>query len=181
MTDLELCNLALGIFDRQITQTELDAVIPNKEVRLCRQHLPLARNKVLREFDWSFLIVKLGIDYTQDSGGYKGFIHGYSLPEGVFKVVHAHTDYAYEIANGTIYTDEDSPEVYGIMQTLPSSGVPSDYIELTAYALAFSIAPMLAPAGGLDQVALQKYSWVLSGLISSECHNNSRPRPVERW
>jgi hypothetical protein len=173
MTDLELYNITLSLFDRVITQEDLDSATPSKEVRLCKLYKPLAILRVLREFDWSFLVVELQIDYGDDSPG-RGFLHGYKLPAGLLKVVHAFSDFAYEVAGGRIYTDVDEAVVYGIMEDLPEADVPTDFYELIAYALAYQIAPLLAPEGRVDQVTLQKYTWALNGLISAECHNNMR-------
>lgn len=174
MTDLELFNITLSLFDREITQADLDSVTPSKEVRLCRKYLQFARLRVLREFDWSFLVVRLQIDVSDDLGGYRGFLHGYKLPAGLFKVVHAFSDFPYEVAGGRLYTDLEDPVVFGIMEEIPIADVPADFHELIAYALAYQIAPLLAPEGRVDQVTLQKYTWALNGLISAECHNNSR-------
>jgi len=173
MTDLELYNITLSLFDREITQEDLDSTNPSREVRLCKLYKKFAQLRVMREFDWSFLVVRLDIDLENDEPG-RGYLHGFLLPEGLLKVVHAFSEFPYDVAGGRIYTDTDEPVVYGIMETLPDSNIPEDFHELIAYALAYQIAPLLAPEGKVDQVTLQKYTWALSGLISSECHNNSR-------
>lgn len=174
MTELELFNITLSLFDREITQEDLDSSTPSKEVRLCRLYQPLAKIRAMREFDWSFLIVRLQLDSQDDIGGFAEYLHGYKLPEGVFKVVHAFSDFPYEVAGGRLYTDVDDPVVYGIMDELPSEHVPQDFYELIAYALAFEIAQQLVPDGRMNEVILQRYTWASSGLISAECHNNSR-------
>lgn len=173
MTDLELYNITLSLFDREITQEDLDSTNPSREVRLCKLYKKFAQLRVMREFDWSFLVVRLDIDLENDEPG-RGYLHGFLLPDGLLKVVHAFSEFPYDVAGGRIYTDTDEPVVYGIMETLPDSNIPEDFHELIAYALAYQIAPLLAPEGKVDQVTLQKYTWALSGLISSECHNNSR-------
>jgi hypothetical protein len=174
MTELELYNITLSLFDREISQEDLDSATPSKEVRLCKRYLPLARIRAMREFDWSFLVVRLQIDTTDDDAGYRGFTHGYKLPQGLLKVVHAFSEFPYEVAGGRLYTDVEDPVVFGIMEELPVEHVPMDFHELIAYALAYQIAPLLVPEGRMDQVTLQKYTWALNGLISAECHNNSR-------
>ncbi|MBN2858819.1 MAG: hypothetical protein JXK93_00985 [Sphaerochaetaceae bacterium] len=175
MTTLELYNIALSVLDKEITQTQLDSTTPIKEVRLCNRYYPLAVLKAIREFDWSFLIVRIeGLVGTFSEEGYMGFSYEYTLPEDLFKVVWAFSEFPYEVVGGKLYCSEEDPVVYGIMKTLPETGVPEDFYELIAYTLAYQIAPLLAPEGKLDQIALQKYTWALSGLISAECHNNSR-------
>ena len=174
MIELDLYNITLSLFDREIAQADLDSATPSKEVRLCRRYFPLAKLRAMREFDWSFLVVKLQIDTSDDNGGGCGFLHGYRLPSGLLKVVHAFSDFPYEVAGGRIYTDIDNLVVYGIMDDLPESHVPQDFYELIAYALAFQIAQLLVPEGKMDQITLQKYTWALNGLVSAECHNNSR-------
>jgi len=179
MTDLELFNLALSQFDKQLAQSDLDATSPAKEVRLCRQFLPMAKRKAMREFDWSFLLVKIDVDLADDDGGGHGFSHGYLLPTNLLKLVHASYDLPYLVTGGRLYTDAENPTVYGVMQDMPLLGVPEDFYELIAYALAFQIASMLAPEGKTDQAVLQKYTWALNGLISAECHNNRQERRDE--
>jgi len=173
MTDLELFNITLSIFDREITQEDLDSLTPIKEVRLCKRYLSLSKLKVLREFDWSFLIEKLQIELSE-RGSYKGFLYGFTLPEGLLKVVQVNTDYPYQIIGNTFYTDVDNPILFGIMEDFKEDYAPKDFYELIAYALAYQIAPLLAPEGRFDQIVLQKYTWALNGLISAECHNNSK-------
>lgn len=174
MTELELFNITLSLFDREITQSDLDSATPSREVRLCRLYLPFAKVRAMREFDWSFLVVQLPLDTSDDDGGSRGYLHGYRLPEGYLKVVHAFTDFPYEVSGGRIYTDLEDPMVYGIMEELLSEYVPKDFYELVAYALAYEIAQLLVPDGKMDNVILQRYTWASSGLISAECHNNSR-------
>lgn len=174
MDDLNLYNMTLSLFDREITQDDLDSTTPSKEVRLCKRYHDIAILRVMREFDWSFLVTRIPIDEEDDAGQDYGFIHGYKLPAGLLKVVHAFTDYPYEVREGRIYTDHYKPPVYGIMEDLPAEGVPLDLYELIALALAFQIAPLLVPEGRIDQIILQKYSWALNGLIAAEARNNSR-------
>lgn len=174
MDDLDLFNIALSLFDREITEADLDSKTPSKEVRLCNKYLPFARLRAMREFDWSFLIQELELDLNDDVGGFQGFAHGYKLPENLLKIVPSDTSTPFQVTAGRLFIDIDNPKVYGIMKDLPEEHVPDDFYELIAYALAYQIAPLLAPGGKMDQVTLQKYTWALSGLISAECHNASR-------
>lgn len=172
MTDLDLYKITLSLFDREITQVDLDSDTPSREVRLCKLYKDLAQVRAMREFDWSFLVVKLQMDYENDEPG-RGFQHGYILPQGLMKVVRTYTKYKYEVAEGRLYTDVAEADVYGIMTDLPEANVPEDFYELIAYALAYQIAPMLAPEGRMEKVILQKYTWALNGLMVAECYNNS--------
>jgi hypothetical protein len=174
MTELELFNITLSLFDREITQEDLDSPTPSKEVRLCKLYYPLAKLKAMREFDWSFLVVRLQLDTSDDDGGSRGYLHGYKLPEGTMKVVQAFSVFPYEVAGGRLYTDVDNAVVYGIMKELPTEHVPDDFYELIAYALAFQISGLLVPDGRMDQMILQRYTWASQGLISADCHNTSR-------
>ena len=176
MTTLDLYNITLSIFDKEITQADLDSATPSKEVRLCNRYYPLAVLKAMREFDWSFLVVDI-MSYTGDmtyneDGYYKGYIYQYDLPEDLLKLVWAGSEYPYEVLGDKLYCNEEPYHLWGIKKTLPETGVPEDFHELIAYTLAYQIAPLLAPKVSL--IALQKYTWTLSGLISAECHNNSR-------
>lgn len=174
MDDLDLFNIALSLFDREIAEADLESKTPSKEVRLCYKYLPFARLRAMREFDWSFLIQELELDLDNDVGGFLGFLHGYKLPENLLKVVPGDNPNTYQVTAGRYFTNVDNPKVYGVMKELPEEHVPDDFYELIAYALAYQIAPLLAPGGKMDQVTLQKYTWALNGLISAECHNASR-------
>jgi hypothetical protein len=79
MTDLDLYKITLSLFDKEITQADLDSDTPSREIRLCRLYKDLAQVRAMREFDWSFLVVKLQMDYEDDEPG-RGFQHGYLLP-----------------------------------------------------------------------------------------------------
>lgn len=174
MTDLEMFNIALSLFDKEITQEDLDSNSPIKEVRLCKRYKNIAIVKTLREFDWSFLTVQLDVDYTDDVPGF-GFNHGYKLPLDLFKIVNRYVDYTYEVHVDRIYTNTKDPIVYGIKKEIPSNDIiPLDYYELIAYAIAFQIAPLITSQEKVSSLILQKYSWVFNGLISAECHNNSK-------
>jgi hypothetical protein len=174
MTELELFNITLSMFDKELTQSDIDSVTPSKEVRLCIRYKEIAIVRAMREFDWSFLIIPLVMDYTPLDVDHFGFDYSYTLPTGVLKVVHNFTDYPYEVKRGILHTDTFEPVVYGIMEDLPEDGIPLDFYELIAMSLAYQIAPMIVPDGKLDKVIFQKYTWALNSLISAECHNNSR-------
>lgn len=176
MTELDLFNLALAPLGREISEAEYEGEDPSRELRLCRQHLALARIRVMREFDWSCLTVKLDMDWTDDEPGF-GFAHGYLLPYGVFKIIGLAGDGPYRVVGERLYTDEDAPEVHGIMTGWPESGVPEDLHELAAYALGYLVVPVLAPEAKLEQLLLQRYTWCLGGLTSAEARNNRKAAP----
>ena len=60
MTELELFNITLSMFDKEVTQNDIDSETPSKEVRLCLKYKEIAIVRAMREFDWSFLIVRFG-------------------------------------------------------------------------------------------------------------------------
>lgn len=180
MDQQDVFEIALAVFDKEYTDAQYALEDPPKPIRYCRRFYSMAVAKVLREFDWSFLIRELSVDTSVDEPG-NGYDHGYYLPFDLFKFVRAHTSYPYQVERDKIYLDSTDEQLkfYGILNDVDLEEVPADFVELIAYALAFVLSPLLTPAGQMDSVILQKYTWTLNGLISTECQNNSRPKEFE--
>lgn len=173
MNQLEMFNLALSLHDREITQADLDSMTPSKEVRLCKIYQPVALIKALREMDWSFFTQELAIDLSDDVPGW-GYRHGYLLPENLFKHVPV-SDNPFQIAGGRYYTDASKPSLYGIFKNcFDTMKHPDEFDMLVAYAISYEICGIMSPKSGLDQLALQQYSWILAALTTAEVHNNFR-------
>jgi hypothetical protein len=173
MTQLEIFNLALSLHDRAITQEDLDSLNPSKEVRLCKTYQPVALIKALRELDWSFFTQKLTIDLSDDVPGW-GYLHGFPLPENLFKHVPINDD-PFQIAGGRYYTDTSDPILYGMFKAcFDTMEHPDEFDMLVAYAISYEICGILSPKSGIDQQAVQQYSWILGALTAAEVHNNYR-------
>lgn len=176
MTQLEIFNLALSLHDRVITQADLDALNPSKEVRLCKTYQPVALAKALREMDWSFFTVKLAIDLSDDVPGW-GFLHGFLLPDNLFKHVPI-SDEPFQVSGDRYFTDSEQPVLYGMFKNcFDTLEHPDEFDMLVAFGISYEITGILSPRSGIDQQALQQYSWILGALTTSECHSNSRTVP----
>lgn len=173
MTQLEIFNLALSLHDREIKQADLDSQTPSKEVRLCKVYQPVAVLKALREMDWSFFTQELTVDLSDDVSGW-GYRHGYLLPSTLFKHVPL-TDDPFQIAGGRYYTNSTNPVLYGMLKDcFETMEHPEEFDLLVGYAISYEICGILSPKSGLDQLALQQYSWILAALTTAEVHNNYR-------
>lgn len=176
MTRLELFNLALSLHDRQITQADLESPNPPKEVRLCVTYQPVALSKALHEADWSFFTKRLDVDLSDDVAGW-GYSHGYLLPADLYKHVPVN-DEPFQIAGGRYFTNEGSPVLYGIPRDCFETMVhPEEFDMLVASAISYEICGILSPKSGLEQLALQQYSWLLAALTAAELYNNQRTAP----
>jgi hypothetical protein len=173
MTQLEIFNLALSLHDRVITQADLDSLNPSKEVRLCKTYHPVALAKALREMDWSFFTEKLAIDMSDDVPGW-GFLHGFLLPDNLFKHVPI-SDEPFQVSGDRYYTDNEEPELYGMFKNCSDTlAHPDEFDMLVAFGISYEICGMLSPRSGIDQQAVQHYSWILGALTAAEVHNNYR-------
>lgn len=172
MDELTVFNTALTPFNIELT--DLDSKPDEKSVRLCRRLLPDAIRMAQREHNWTFLTVRLDMDYTDDSEGVGcgGYSHGYLIPSGVFKIVDTEPGVSHRVIGPRYCTDTKDPEVYGMMKTISEEGVPDDFWTLVSYALAYLLAPSIAPGSQLSDEILRRYTWVAQGLISDEAKNN---------
>lgn len=169
MDELTVFNIALTPFNIELS----DLAKPNdKSVRLCRRLLPDAIRMAQREHNWTFLTVRLDMDYEDDAEGVGcgGYAHGYLIPSEVFKLVG--TDIKHKVIGQRYCTDVENPEVYGMMKDVPEGGVPDDFWSLVAYALSYLLAPAIAPGANLSEEILRRYTWVAQNLISDESKNN---------
>lgn len=169
MTDLEICNLALSLHNKVITQEELD-LKETKEAIGCALYLPIAKRQTISEFNWSFFTSLLDIDYTDSVSGYD-YAYGFSLPQGVLTVVSLEPKEAgFRVLNGRIYTNESEPKVWGItVDCMYDMEHPEDFDVLVGFSLAFLLCGSLAPKDrDLPQTCLQQYAWTKGALLKKE-------------
>lgn len=169
MDELTVFNIALTPFNIELTDLDKSN---DRTVRLCRRLLPDAIRMAQREHNWTFLTVRLDMDYEADAEGVgcMGYSHGYPIPSGVFKLVD--TGIRHKVIGNLYCTDVEEPEVYGMMNVVPEEGVPADWWALVAYALSYLLAPAIAPGSTLSEEILRRYTWVATGLVNDEAKNN---------
>ena len=164
MDKLRIYNIALGVFNiAPLSEEDLEDTEGHPEIQILDLYLPTAERKAIREREWTFLEVKL--DLGEDGGPECGYKHTYKLPEGLFRLTRA--DGTYRVAGTTLLTN-GAPHAYGIMNTLPDSGVPEDFYDLIAFALAFYASPKLSPGDTKYQIAMNDYNTILQGLIMND-------------
>lgn len=174
MTKQDVFEISLGLFDRTYTDEDYAAAEPPKEIRYCQRYYDMAIAKTLRERNWSFLIKELDIDTGYSEPGY-GFAYGYYLPFNLFTVTQVGNNEPYRVVGDMLFTNELTVRrFHGIYKEVDLDAVPEDFVELIACVLAYILAPMLAPAGVMDQPVMQRYTWAFQGLLDAECNNNSR-------
>ena len=175
MDKLRIYNIALAVFNiAPLTEEQVKEPEGHPEVQILDLHLPTAIRKAMRERDWTFLETRL--DLGKDGGPESGYEHTYSLPEGLFRLTRA--DGTYRVV-GTKLLTNGGPFAYGIMQTLPDTGVPEDFFDLVAFALAFFASPKLSPGDTRYQIAMNDYNTLLNSMVMNDVQCQLRDRREE--
>lgn len=170
MDKLRIFNIALAIFNiAPLTEEMMEDKEGHPEIEILELHLPTALHKAMRERDWTFL--ERPLELGDDEGSAGGYSHSYTLPQGLFRLTRA--DGHYRIAGTKLLTD-GMPFAYGIMQTLPDTGVPEDFYDLVAFALAFFASPKLSPGDTKFQIAMNDYNTLLTSMIMNDVQCSMR-------
>ena len=170
MDRLRIYNIALAIFNIEpLTEEQMEDKEGHPEIQILDLHFDTALRKAMRERNWSFLEEEL--DLGDDEGARLGYQHSYELPDGLFRLTRA--DGIYEVVGNTLLTN-GKPLAYGIMQTLPDKGVPEDFYDLVAFALALFASPKIAPGDTRYQIAQADYNIVLESLVRTDVLSNRR-------
>ncbi|SKB08733.1 hypothetical protein SAMN02745166_05013 [Prosthecobacter debontii] len=83
MTQLELCNVALG----HLGQARITALAePNASARACELHYLPVLKEVLRSHRWNFAVVRVEVEADEDAPVF-GWSKQYSLPEDCLRVL----------------------------------------------------------------------------------------------
>lgn len=164
MDRLRIYNIALAVFNIEpLAEDDLKDTEGHPEVQVLDMHFGTALRKAMRERDWTFLEERLKLG--DDEGAECGYRHSYELPEGLFRLTRA--DGIYRVV-GTRLLTNGRPLAYGIMLTPPDTGVPEDFYDLVAFALAFYASPKLSPGDTKFQIALNDYNTVLQTLALND-------------
>ena len=165
MNKLEIYNMALD-FCGQEPLTQLNNKSEDKtptERSLDNWYKPALR-KASREHSWPFLEVSLELE--SDLGSGHGYKHSYELPYGTQMLTWADGD-NYERIGDKLYTDGNA-EAYGIVEdTMPDSGVPEDFYDLVAIALASYASVRLSPDTTTRNAILYAYTDKKEQLMNS--------------
>ena len=171
MDKLRIFNIALAVFNAPLLQkkeledaeADPEVMAEHPEIQVLELHLDTALRRVMRERDWTFLEqpLKLG----EDEGEGFGYRHSYPLPEGLFRLTRA--DGIYRVVGGKLLTN-GMPLAFGIMQTLPDSGIPEDFFDLVGFALAQLASPKLSPGDTKYQIAEADYRMLRDQMIAND-------------
>lgn len=178
MKKWEIYNTALHVLGRSCTEADLDFDPPAAEIDCCNVCWPQARMRALREHNWSFFIERLSIDMSSEADipGH-GYLHGFRLPDGLLALAPARNSSRFDVYGNVYYCNRKPADgLYGIMDDcMDDMDHPEDFDHLVAYALAYLVAPILAPG---DQkaadLAASGYSWVRENLMRLESNNNRK-------
>jgi hypothetical protein len=86
MTDVEICNVALGWLGAELIASLNDE---STEARLCKVQYPLARDVVLEDRAWSFAMERRVLDTPDATAPVSGFTYAFTLPTTTIRVVRA--------------------------------------------------------------------------------------------
>ena len=173
MDKLHIFNTCLTVYNIAIlTEEQLqdeDAKKAHPDIMTLEVLLPVALHKVMREYAWSFLDVRL--ELGEDLGPRDGYRHSYNLPPDCFRVTRA--DGLYRVVGSVLLTN-GRPIAYGQKTELPDSGVPADFDDLVAYALAIFAGPKLSPGDAKVQLASTFYQTLVTGMALNDSQNAMR-------
>lgn len=170
MDRLRIFNIALAVFNIEpLDADSIEDTEGHPEVKVLELFLGTALRKAMRDYAWSFLEEPL--DLGEDKGGRCGYRHAYSLPEGLFRLTRA--DGRYEVVGTTLLTD-GRPLAYGMMSTPPDTGVPEDFWDLVAFALAYYAAPKLSAGDAKTSSAMASYNSLLQSMALNEAQDSQR-------
>lgn len=143
MDKLEIYNMALDFCGQEpLAKLNGESSAKTPTERTLDNFYGTALRKASREHAWPFLEVSL--ELASDLGPGHGYAHSYELPYGSLVLTWAEGD-RYERIGGNLYTD-GKPEAYGIIEdSMPDNGVPEDFYDLVAIALAYYASIRLSP------------------------------------
>lgn len=179
MTKLEIYNLALSALNVEpIAEEELESTERHQDIATLDRWYMTALRKASREHRWPFLEVSL--DLGEDSGGGHGYLHSYALPTGTHSITWADGD-RYRMIGTTLYTDGEA-EAYGYEDSIiPTdddgayiSGIPEDFYDLVAVALAYFTAYHFNP--NIRSQLSEDYSSIALGMVSDMLRHGQRDR-----
>lgn len=173
MTKLDIFNMALSQHGRKCTQAEIDSDNPPTEVEACNRMYRTAVDNVLAEYDWSFCVVPIELDYEDDES-YGRWLHGYRMPTSVIRIARPYgKGEPFFISGGRYYTDEEKPQVWGIMYTSSIMDMaPSDFCNLVGLWLGYLISTIISPGdANLAQRIIQNYSASLTAMMKRESNS----------
>lgn len=173
MTKLEIYNLALAQHAKKCTADEMTAQNKPHEVDACDQMFEIAVENVLGEFDWSFCVVPIEIDYEDDEP-YGDWEHGYRLPGNLIRIARVdNSGFPFMVASKRLYCNESRPAMWGIPMNVKCIEYgPRDFCALVGLWLAYLISPILSPSdANLSNRILQTYSAQLQTLMKRELNS----------
>lgn len=173
MDKLRIFNLALSVYNREpLTEEQLEDKEERKahpEIQILEINLPVAVRKAMRAHPWSFLDAEL--ELGEDEGPRNGYRHSYTLPKDCFRVTRA--DGIYEVVGNKLLTD-GLPVAYGQKTEVPNTGVPEDFDDLIAYALAIFAGPKLSSGDEKAQYAATFYNSILQTMALNDAQGQRR-------
>lgn len=177
MDKLRIFNLARSVFnlplltEAQLTECEEDPaeMAKHPDVQILELCLEPAIRKAMRERAWTFLDAEL--ELGENKGASDGYRASYDLPEGLFRLTRA--DGRYRVSGGRLLTD-GAPKAYGQMSKVPDEGVPEDFWDLVAYALATLAAPKISEGDNKTSYALTFYNTIRDTMVANDVQNQMR-------
>lgn len=154
MTVVDICNQALShIGDLNITS--LDE--PNKSARLCSQFYPIARDKVLSDYEWSFATAYKSLGQITQAPEHSGYDYQFALPKDVLQILEVVDAEDFEVIGSNIHSNKAPLTIKYVKREENSETYPSAVIEAISMYLAYKLSTPLAADLNLKQMLLQEY------------------------
>lgn len=110
---------------------------------------------------------------SYDLGESRGYKHSYALPYdsvGLLRVTHCGS-VPYRVVGDRLLVNTEKPELWGILTTLPETGVPEDFYYYVAYTLAYMASPKLSPGDSTLQTIMQALSVYENRLLMNDVYS----------
>lgn len=170
MDRLRIYNMALSVFNIEpLDAAAIEDAEGHPEVKVLDIFLGPAERMAMRVFPWPFLeeVLELG----DDEGPVMGYQHSYQLPEGLFRLTRA--DGRYEVVGNKLLTD-GRPLAIGINETPPDRGVPEDFWDLVAFALAYYASAKLSAGDSKASFAMDLFNSIAQSMALNAAQDEQR-------
>ena len=184
-TDVSICNMALGHVGTAGNIDSLDQDSSN--ARVCKQFYPVAKDKILRSYEWDFARTEEALVYlgplNRDVHQYN---HRYQYPPNCVKFLRINSDLrldtresaiAYARFGQEIYTDRQDAVARWIYPAIEGH-FESDFALSLSYLVAFYISPSVSRGNNVKKPEeFYAIYEVLASQASASSANEYQPDP----
>lgn len=158
MTIVDICNQALSMIG-DLNITSLDE--QSKAGRLCKQFFPLARDKVLTDYEWSFATRYKTLPQLEETPEHSGFLFQYALPNDVLHVQEVVNTDEFQKIGASIHANISPLTIMYTQKMDDTEKFPAEVSEAISLYLGYKISTPMSADPGLKQMLYQEYFMAL--------------------